>query len=120
MIILGVVLLLAGGIVYAYGTSSPSAFGHSLGELGIRESGYSIFQEPTGSSYHDCKTTCNAEIKIALSNSTASQTCYSYSNGETRISCRSTQVKCGSFLSIDYCATRNTITATNIGKILVN
>ena len=32
--ILGVIFLLAGTLVYAYGTSNPSAFGHTLGEIG--------------------------------------------------------------------------------------
>lgn len=33
MIVLGVMFLLAGSLVYAYGTSSPSTFGHSAGEI---------------------------------------------------------------------------------------
>ncbi len=33
MIILGFILVLAGALVYAYGTSSPSTFGHSAGEI---------------------------------------------------------------------------------------
>ncbi len=31
--ILGIMFLLAGGLVYAYGTSSPSVVGHSVGEI---------------------------------------------------------------------------------------
>jgi hypothetical protein len=41
MIILGVMFLLAGTLVYAYGTSSPSVVGHSRGEI----------QPPTVSEY---------------------------------------------------------------------
>ena len=33
LIVLGVVFLLAGGLVYAYGTSSPSVVGHTAGEI---------------------------------------------------------------------------------------
>jgi len=121
MILLGIVLLLAGGIVYAYGTSSPSAFGHSLGELGIRESGYSIFVESAGTSYHNCVTTCNSEIKLA--NSTIIQTCYSYTNGQKQTAfsdCPSGKVDCGTDGLDRYCATRNTLDVTIIGKILVD
>jgi len=119
LVILGVVLLLAGALVYAYGGTQPSVMGHSLGELGIRESGYSIFLFPTGSSYEDCKTTCDGKMQILLSNS--SLTCFSYTGGESRSSCRSTQVKCGdAFLSNDYCATKNTVNVAEIGKILVD
>lgn len=33
MFILGIIFLLAGGLVYAYGTSNPSTFGHTTGEI---------------------------------------------------------------------------------------
>jgi uncharacterized membrane protein len=33
MIVLGIIFLLAGTLVYAYGTSSPSVVGHSSGEI---------------------------------------------------------------------------------------
>ena len=35
MIVLGIMFLLAGGLVYAYGTSSPSTFGHTAGEVDL-------------------------------------------------------------------------------------
>lgn len=119
LVILGAILLLTGVLVYAYGGSQPSVMGHSLGELGIRESGYSIFLFPSGSSYNECKTTCDGKMQIILSNSSA--TCFSYSGGEIRDSCKSSQVKCGDYiLGANYCATKNTLNVTIIGKILVD
>ena len=35
LIVLGMMFLLLGGVVYAYGTSSPSTFGHSAGEIDL-------------------------------------------------------------------------------------
>ncbi len=35
MIAFGIIFLLAGSLVYAYGTSSPSTFGHSAGEINL-------------------------------------------------------------------------------------
>ncbi len=35
MIAIGIVFILAGSLVYAYGTSSPSTFGHSSGEVNL-------------------------------------------------------------------------------------
>lgn len=122
MIILGVILLLAGALVYAYGGSQPSVMGHSLGELGIRESGYSIFVEnATGTSYHDCKTTCNGEMQIL--NSTTIPTCFYYTNGEKTSAfqdCPSGKFDCGIDFPDRYCAVRNTLNSIEMGKILVD
>ena len=121
LILLGIMFLLVGGLVYAYGTSSPSSFGHSLGELGIEKSGYSIFVMPTGNSYQCHTPNCVAgEFKILLNTDTPS--CYSYSNG---IKLKYTWDDCpGGMLSclegfVKYCATRNTLYGENLGQILV-
>ena len=63
-----VVLILAGAIVYAFGTSTPSTFGHSAGELDLSSgvSGNAIFNDNVGigTSTPQVKLDVNGEVRI--------------------------------------------------------
>jgi hypothetical protein len=78
MIVLGIIFLLAGGLVYAYGTSSPSNFGHSAGELDLSGSIQTIHKGPVGDQEPSQTICCDAGWVRTGCGESGSQESYSY------------------------------------------